>query len=197
MSPEIGRKLVHLLALLIPILYYFLPRGLSIFLLLLATGIFLTVDFLRLHINFFKALFIIIFGSLLRRKEFHSLTGGSYLMIAASLAIFIFEDRGVFMAAISFLAIGDTVAAIFGLTHGKTHLFGRKTLEGTIACFISCLAVVYILTKLPDLSFLFWVGFWGAVTATLVEALPIEVNDNVVIPIASGIAMQISKIFIR
>ncbi|MEO0098786.1 MAG: phosphatidate cytidylyltransferase [candidate division WOR-3 bacterium] len=174
-----------------------MPRRLSIILLLLATAIFLTVDFLRLHLNSFKAIFIIIFGSLLRRREFHSLTGGSYLMIAASLAILIFEDRGIFMAAISFLAIGDTVAALFGLTHGRVRIFGRKTLEGAIACFLSCLLVVYVLTKLPDLSFLFLVGFWGAVTATLVETLPIEVNDNVVIPIVSGMVMQLAKIFIR
>ncbi len=118
-------------------------------------------------------------------------------MIAASLAILIFEDRGIFMAAISFLAIGDTVAALFGLTHGRVRIFGRKTLEGAIACFLSCLLVVYVLTKLPDLSFLFLVGFWGAVTATLVETLPIEVNDNVVIPIVSGMVMQLAKIFIR
>lgn len=117
-------------------------------------------------------------------------------MIAASVAIFLFEDRGIFMAAISFLAIGDTIAAIFGLTHGRVKIFGRKTLEGTLACFLSCLLVTYILTKLPGLSFLFLVGFWGAIIATVVEALPIEVNDNVVIPIVSGITMQIAKIFI-
>ncbi len=144
-----------------------------------------------------KDIFIIIFGSLLRRREFSSLTGGSYLMIAASFAIFVFEDRGIFISAISFLAIGDTVAALFGLIHGRTKLFGKKTLEGTIACFLSCLLVVYILTKLPNLSFLFSVGLAGAITATIVEALPIEVNDNVVIPISAGIAMQITKIIIR
>ncbi len=197
LSPEIGRKLVHLLALLIPILYYFLPKDLSIMLLLITMAIFLGIDFLRLHLTPFKAIFIILFGSLLRRREFTSLTGGSYLMIAASIAIFIFEERAIFMAAIAFLAIGDTVAALFGLSHGRIKTFGRKTLEGTLACFLSCLLIVYLLNQIPDLSLPFSVGLWGAIVATLVEAVPIEVNDNVVIPIASGMAMQISKIMMR
>ncbi len=118
-------------------------------------------------------------------------------MLASSVAIFLFEDRGIFMAAIAFLAVGDTVAALFGLTHGRTKIFGKKTLEGTIACLFACLLVAYILTKLPNLSFLLPVGLLGALAATIVEALPIEVNDNVVIPIFSGIVMQISKIMIR
>jgi glycerol-3-phosphate acyltransferase PlsY len=37
------------------------------------------------------------------------------------------------------------------------------------------------------------IGIVGAVMATIVEALPVEVNDNVIIPISTGIVMQILK----
>ncbi|MEO0050718.1 MAG: hypothetical protein ABIK42_06210, partial [candidate division WOR-3 bacterium] len=79
----------------------------------IATAVFLIVDLLRLRLNPFKDIFIILFGSLLRRKEFTSLTGGSYLMVASLVCMLLFgANKGVFIAAISFLAIGDTVAAI-------------------------------------------------------------------------------------
>lgn len=161
----------------------------------LATLIFLTVDFLRLHINPIKSIFIIIFGSLLRKKEFVSLTGGSYLMLASFINMLIFEDKGIFMASIAFLAVGDTASALVGLSHGKTKIFTlRKTLEGTIAAFLSCALAAYILSILPQNSLPLKIGLIGAGIATLIEILPLEINDNVAIPLVSAITMQIFKL---
>ena len=150
------------------------------------------VDFLRLHLNPIKGIFIILFGSFLRKREFSSLTGGSYLLLASLATILIFDDPGVFIAAIAFLAVGDTVAAIVGLSVGKIKVF-RKSLECSLAGFLSCLLVAYIVAILPDKSLPLRITFWGAVAATLVEALPIEVNDNVVVPILSATVMQLVK----
>ncbi|MCX7784717.1 MAG: hypothetical protein N2201_00570 [candidate division WOR-3 bacterium] len=154
------------------------------------------IDYIRLHIGSIKKMFLLLFGQLLRRSELHSLTGGSYLLLASLVAILIFPDPGVYMAAISFLVIGDTVAALFGLRFGKTRLF-RKTVAGTLACLVSCLLIAYILSRLPYKNLSLPVGIIGAFTATLVEALPVEVNDNVVIPILSGAVMQISALLLR
>jgi len=136
-----------------------------------------------------------LFGQMLRRREEHSFTGGSYLLLASLVAILIFPDPGVFIAAISFLVIGDTVAALVGLRFGKPRIF-RKSVEGTLACLISCLAIAYIVSILPSKSLPLTIGVIGAVVATVVEALPVEINDNVVIPIFSGAVMQIIKHFI-
>jgi glycerol-3-phosphate acyltransferase PlsY len=165
---------------------------LSVILLAIAAIIFITVDFLRLHLNPIKGIFIILFGSLLRKREFSSLTGGSYLLLASLATILIFDDPGVFIAAISFLAIGDTVAAIVGLSVGRVKIF-RKSLEGSLAGLIGCLVVAYIVSILPEKNLPFQIALWGAVAAALVEALPIEVNDNVVVPILSAIVMQLVK----
>jgi len=132
-----------------------------------------------------------LFGQLLRRKELYSLTGGSYLLLASLVAIFILPNRGVFIAAISYLVIGDTVAALFGLRFGKVRIF-RKTIAGTLACLVSCLIIAFVVYKLPKTSLPLGIGILGAVIATIVEALPIEVNDNVIIPIFAGAVMQIT-----
>lgn len=189
---------MHLTALLIPVAYYTIPsRTLSLILMALATTIFLLVDLLRLRLNPIKNIFIILFGSLLRRREFTSLTGGSYLMVASLFSMLIFgANKGVFIAAISFLAIGDTVAAIVGLSFGKIKVF-RKTLEGTIAGLITGIGVAYMVSILPDIDLPLIVGIIGAIAASVVEALPFEINDNVVVPLFSGTVMMIALQILR
>jgi glycerol-3-phosphate acyltransferase PlsY len=164
------------------------------------TLVFLVVDFLRLRLNPLKSIFIILFGSLLRRREFTSLTGGSYLMLASLVCMLIFGSsaggRGVFIAAISFLVIGDTVAAIVGLSLGRVRFF-RKTLEGTLAGLAACVAVAWVVSVLPRLDLPLGIGILGAVCASVVEALPIEVNDNVVVPLLSGAVMMVGLQIVR
>jgi len=158
----------------------------------IATSIFLIVDLLRLRLNPFKDIFIILFGSLLRRREFSSLTGGSYLMVASLVAMLLFgSNKGVFIAAVSFLAVGDTVAALIGLSVGRIKVF-RKTLEGTLSGLAACIGVAYIVSILPGIDTPFTIGIIGAISASLVEALPFEINDNVVVPLFSGIVMMIT-----
>jgi glycerol-3-phosphate acyltransferase PlsY len=162
-----------------------------------ATVIFLLVDFLRLRTTSVKSVFIVLFGSMLRRKELSSLTGASYLMLASLVCMLIFgigpEGRvsGVFIAAISFLALGDTAAAIVGLSLGRVKIF-RKSLEGTLAGLLVCVGVAWVVAILPGLDFPLGIGILGAVSASVVEALPIEVNDNVVIPLLSGTIMMVA-----
>lgn len=191
MNTEISRKLVHLIALLIPILYYFLPKQTSILILALFTLIFIVIDYIRLHIGSFKKLFLMLFGQLLRRKELYTLTGGSYLLIASLISMLVFSKE-VFIPAILFLVIGDTVAALFGIRFGRIRLF-RKTVAGTLSCLVVCLIIAYLVSKLPKDNLKLSIGIVGAVIATIVEALPVEVNDNVIIPISTGIVMQILK----
>jgi glycerol-3-phosphate acyltransferase PlsY len=192
--------MTHLSAVIIPVMYYLMPWPLALTLMAVSTGIVLLADFLRLRLNPVKSIFIILFGSHLRRKEYTGLTGGSYLTLAALICMLIYGTsefgRGVFIAAVSFLILGDTAAAIVGLSVGKTRIF-RKTLEGTVAGFITCLGVAYVVSILPNLDLPFGIGILGAVAASVVEVLPIEVNDNVVIPLLSGGVMMIALQIVR
>ena len=167
-----------------------------------AAIILLLVDFLRLRLTSVKSVFIVLFGSMLRRKELSTLTGASYLMLASLVCLLIFgmgpEGRvsGVFIAAMGFLALGDTAAAIVGLSIGRVRIF-RKTLEGTLAGLLVCLGVAWLVSILPGLDFPLGIGILGAVSASVVEVLPIEVNDNVVVPLLSGAVMMIALQIVR
>jgi acyl phosphate:glycerol-3-phosphate acyltransferase len=178
------------------------PWRLAVPLMAAATIIFLLLDFLRLRLTSVKSVFIVLFGSMLRRKELTSLTGASYLMLASLVCMLIFglgpdgRVSGVFIAAIGFLALGDTAAAIVGLSIGRVKIF-RKTVEGALAGLLVCLGVAWLVSILPGLDFPLGIGILGAVSASVVEALPIEVNDNVVIPLLSGTVMMVALQIVR
>jgi dolichol kinase len=72
-------------------------------------------------------------------------------------------------------------------------LFGRyrpafmlgKSIEGSLACF----AAVYI--SAYGVSRSVRAAFFAALAATLIEALPLEDYDNIVLPIITGLVVQI------
>jgi dolichol kinase len=179
-----------------------MPWRLAVSILAAATIIFLVVDFLRLRLTSVKSIFIVLFGSMLRRRELTHLTGASYLMLASLVCMLIFgmghggRVSGAFIAAISFLALGDTAAAMVGLSFGRIKIF-RKSLEGTLAGLTVCIGVAWVVSILPGLDFPIGIGILGAVSASVVEALPIEVNDNVVIPLLSGTVMMVALQIVR
>ena len=83
------------------------------------------------------------------------------------------------------MTLGDTAAALVGMQIGRIRIW-EKTLEGTLAGLAVCLLVGWFF---KDVSWGVSVG--GAVTAMLVELLPIEIDDNIRVPVAAGLIMVI------
>jgi dolichol kinase len=96
-------------------------------------------------------------------------------------------DKPIAIAAIAFIIVGDTLAALIGRKYGRHRFFNGKSWEGSAACFAGTL-VVAVFT--PGLG---WpVALIGAVVAAVVEALPLGTDDNVTVPILSGLAMTLA-----
>ena len=92
--------------------------------------------------------------------------------------------------AMAFLSLGDTFAAIIGLTLGKRKFSGmKKSVEGSLACFAASLIFAMIYIKNP------FEALVGALAATGAELWKIPVDDNVKIPLISGFFMMIVSIF--
>jgi dolichol kinase len=66
---------------------------------------------------------------------------------------------------------------------GKIKIFG-KTLEGSMAFFLSSLLIVWSYPQLNRFP-----GSLAALGATLIEVLPIKMDDNLTIPIVAGAIM--------
>lgn len=187
LGAELKRKSIHLASLAIPVGFYLSPdawtpnwkRA------LLASVIFsLAIEVFRINHPRARHVFRHFFGELLRNHEEISLLGSTYLLIACLLTIDLF-DKPVAALALSFLIIGDTVAAIVGKSVGRVRVFG-KTLEGSLACLLVCYALTLLVPEIP-----FRVAVVGAVTATVFELLPVPLDDNFRIPLSAGFAMEL------
>jgi dolichol kinase/phosphoserine phosphatase len=89
-------------------------------------------------------------------------------------------------AAIAMFAFGDSSASIIGATISKKHLpFNRaKTLEGSLGGFIFAFLAGLLFVS-P------WIALIGAIIAMTIEYLPLPFNDNLIIPIGTGLALTL------
>lgn len=190
---EAQRKAIHVGSIILPLglLYEWLPwprdhagwRLLLLSLVLVAVAL----DVLRIQDDRARRFFRQFFGELIREHERFNLLGSTYLLLAALLAIEIFP-RPVAAAAVGFTVLGDAFAAIVGKAWGRTRL-GRKSLEGLLGCLAACLAWASFLALGGHLT---WpVALLGASVASLVEFLPIPLDDNLGITLAAGYAMRL------
>ena len=85
----------------------------------------------------------------------------------------------------SFIVIGDTAGAIIGRIWGKVR-FRDKSLEGSVSFLVACLLAGIVIPAIP-----FWVKIVGAITATIVEAITLHIDDNLIVPVTSGAIMQV------
>ena len=147
----------------------------------------IALDVIRIHDHRVRRFFTRFVGELLREHEYFSLLGSTYLLIAALLAVEIFP-WSVAVAALGFTILGDGVAALVGRGLGRTRFF-KKSLEGAAGGLVACLAWAAFLAMTGVLP---WsVALVGAGVASLVEFLPIPLDDNLAITLFAGYAMKL------
>jgi dolichol kinase len=132
------------------------------------------------------------FGFLLRKHELDekkkNLNGATYVLISALICVFVFP-KVLVITAFSILIISDTMAALIGRKFGK-HKFLSKSLEGTLAFFISAIIVVLIAPKIEGLFLEYLIGILAAAIAAIVENISYGwIDDNLSIPVSIGLAM--------
>lgn len=191
---EIRRKAFHIMAgMSIPAIYYAFmvldQTWLATWILVAAALGILAVDIVRLRHQFVKIIFIDFFGPMMRRHEISALTGATYLMISSLVCVLVFEDS-VAITAVTYLVVGDSLAAVVGRSLGRTKFF-EKSFEGAGAGLLGCLAMGVLIVNLPHSELRYLQMAAGALTAIVVELLPIPLDDNIRIPLASGAVMHL------
>jgi len=184
---ELKRKGIHQLSLAIPIGYLLLPKSFVLHVLIPIALLIVSVDLARLYIPRVQKQFNRFFGPLLRPHENRRILGSSYLITAAVLTIWFFPEnhKNYVILSLFFLIICDAAAALIGRKLGKHKIFD-KSIEGTAAFFITALLIVFLFRAIPTSH-----GILGAITATIVELLPLPINDNFSIPIVTCLVIYV------
>ena len=185
---EIFRKTIHILSSVIPLSYLWLVKDKDTMLLILvALSITaLVIEFLRSKTSIFSRYFNILFDFMLREKESNGKwTGATWLLLGWTITVLMF-DMPIAVSALLFLSIGDSFAALAGKLYPRGRI-GDKTFSGSIVGLVFSLIVVTTInqTLLPV------VLLFGAIAAMGIELIPSKINDNLTIPIFSGLVMMI------
>lgn len=172
---------------LFPLIYLFSPNKIIVeFFLVYLIGMMTVIEIIR-HIapNIWKVMVEHSHG-VLRQKE--GPISGTMAFLLANALVIAFFDKWVAIPSLLFMLFGDAAASIVGIKYGKVKI-GEKTLEGSLAFLTTTFIISLILYKFIPVHLV--ILLVGSVTATVVEALPIKINDNLTVGIATAIAMQI------
>ena len=186
-SGTLKRGLFHLFGVLaIAVTGLFLSRTTLLISLGVATFIVVAFELVRLKAPGVNRWFLSVFKPLLREEEASRFTGTSYSLIASLIAFLVFP-RDIAVLALIFLAVGDAMATIVGKRIGKTRFLG-KTLEGSLVCLISCI-IVGLIGYYAGLDIALLTILAGSLGATIAEAMPLPINDNLTLPLFAGLVM--------
>ena len=183
---EIGRKLFHLSASILPALYYAFGREkvMPLFVALLLFAI--IVEAGRLRLPPFRRVVEKVFSGIMRGVEERRVSGATYILLGLTACALFFEPPIAF-AVMLIVTVSDAVAALVGESFGtpRPRLRG-KSWAGSTAFFLTAILIVKFAPGV-ELS----AGLVGAAVATIVEVLPLPVNDNVAVPLAAGGVMEL------
>jgi dolichol kinase len=186
----LARALVHAsLGIFIAVAVRLFPRTGVVAAAAVLTALFILVEFVSFVLPPCRRWLCRQFSLLMRPEEEQRVTGATYFLIGATATLLLFPADVAAMAVL-FLALGDPVASAVGRWLGPARV-RTKNVEGHLACLAVCLlltAVMAVWSVPPG----FAVGAAGAVAATLAQALPWRVNDNVTIPIVSAAVMTLA-----
>jgi dolichol kinase len=182
---EVVRKAIHFLIALSPGLAA-ISRPVTV--LLLAAGMlgYAVMERLRLagiHVPLVSTLTSMASRS---RDSTAFVLGPITLALGAILSLLLFPPA-IACIGIYALAFGDGFAGLAGKLYGRIRpafLFG-KSLEGSIACFAATFTAAWLVSRSLAVSFA------AAITATAVEALPLEDYDNIALPLAVCVVVQL------
>jgi dolichol kinase len=186
---EAMRKATHFVALLIPFCYLVFPKPWAVGFMSLAMVVTIAFEIVRLRkLRPWQYLKWVV-GGMIRPKEENGNFTGAFYIILGGLATIIFFPRYIAFTAITFEILGDVASAMIGRRYGKHFIRRPKTIEGALGFLVVALLIIVLVPKVP-----YTVGIIGAIVATIVEAVSIYRDDNLTVPLISGLVMHLLMI---
>ena len=130
-----------------------------------------------------------VFGSVAHPHETHRVNSATWYATALTI-LAAFGSVPMAVVAVTALGIGDPVAALIGRRWGRIRTLNGRSLEGSLAFFVSSLVACMLALGLiaPSLSFgqALGIAAAGSVAGAVAETLCRRVDDNFGVPLAAG-----------
>ena len=198
---ELLRKGLHLSSFWMVAVLYFVPSfwAALLFGFMFVTG--LAVEYGYHHkIKFFYPAYKVIFERMLREKEKagekFTLSGGVWMLLAAFLCAVLFSHENSAIA-FSIMLLSDTAASLVGHKFGKTKIYGNKSLQGTVAGFVTASIIVIIYGALFNFTPASYViGLAAAAVAAWTELYTkwLKIDDNLSVTLATGLVLSLRNL---
>lgn len=182
---ELLRKGIHLTSVIIPILNYYLEKDLMVYITFSASVLMILFDVSRKTFQGFDKFYTRCLKLVLRHKELdvkkHLFTGGTYYVIGIFLTIYIFP-REIASMAIFVMILSDTAAALIGKKYGNHKIF-NKSVEGSLSFLFIGIIIIAVTPKISQYPLEYVIAFSALFMTTILELLPIKIDDNLTIPL--------------
>lgn len=182
------RKVIHLSALLVPLVSELTSKSLVLTALSIVTIAYVLGEVLRLKGR--PLPFITPFTLKMSRPEERTgfIVRPAYFAIGIILALVLYPSA-IAYASVCIGVIGDAVAAIVGRRFGHQRIVKRKTVEGFVAGLVAAFLLASFFVS-PLIALL------GAVGAMIMELIDVP-DDNLTMPIIAGALMTLATLAYR
>ena len=200
MKCELKRKALHLTGLTVPLSYLIFGREVTLTFVAITLVLFLIlepfriVEHLRDRVKEKLGLYVDIIEkvereieTIAREHEKRGIGAHIYFTLAA-LIIICFFPEDIAIGSIAVATLGDAIAAIIGKPFGKHRFKNGKSVEGSLAYFLTALL---ILTPLMG----FFHAIIGALAGTLAEFYELPPDDNFSNQLAIAITLYVLRKF--
>lgn len=193
---ELKRKVLHLTGLSVPLLYLLFGQKVTIGFVATALIVFIIlepfriVEELRDKVKRKLGLYVreeVIalvekeLEAISREHEKYSIGAHIYFTIGALIIVCLFP-RDIAIGAITVATLGDAIAAIIGKPFGRHRFKNGKSVEGSLAYFVTAFLTLFVLIDLPH-------ALIGALAGMLAEFYELPPDDNFSNQIAVAIAI--------
>ena len=140
----------------------------------------LILDWVRLRIPDANFIFFRWFAPLASPREARRIASSTWFLMGV-LATLLIVPAHLFTPAVLVLALADPAASVVGRLWGR-HSLGKGSWEGTTAFFLVACAVTFPFVGLPG-------ALVAAGAVATFEVLPTGVDDNLTVPVVTGLVL--------
>lgn len=199
-SGEVYRKGLHLIALVLPVAVVLLGKPDVLYGLIPLALVALSIDLLRTRSPAIHRFIDRFFGWMMRSRERPAvgeppvLNGATWVVTSMAVLVILFPVD-VAVVAFCIFMVGDAAAALVGRKFGRTH-WGRDgcTFEGSMAFLVVGLAAAFLIAApglgIAPFSLSYAALVSGTIAATVLEATPLPINDNISAPLGTALVLS-------